>query len=128
MKRKRKVKVDPIGINNVCFSLANDLNPKDDRQKSWKKQRLTRGFDSTELWNLDTTIAKFILPRLVAFRDNQLEMRIVDENDKWIINLNKMISAFELLTTGEVIFQKSDTKVIQSGLKSFATYYNALWN
>lgn len=33
------------------------------------KQRWTRGFDDSELWSLDWTIAKFVLPRLKAFRE-----------------------------------------------------------
>lgn len=33
----------------------------------YKEQRKLRGFDDTELWNLDFTIAKFILPRLKRF-------------------------------------------------------------
>lgn len=41
------------------YGLAFDEDIKEDvRQKKWKKQRKKRGFDDTELWNLDRTIAK----------------------------------------------------------------------
>ena len=33
----------------------------------WPLQRLTRGFDDRDLWNLDRTIAKLIVPRLKIF-------------------------------------------------------------
>ena len=35
------------------------------------RQRWTRGFDDTELWSLDETIAEFALPRLKAFRERE---------------------------------------------------------
>lgn len=66
MELFRKNEKDPYGIPNVCFSLA---EPDDDRWEDWEYQRRTRGFDDTELWNLDSTIVKFILPRLKVFRD-----------------------------------------------------------
>jgi hypothetical protein len=40
----------------------------DTRHFTWFKQRLELGFDSRELWGLDYTIAKFVLPRLIEFR------------------------------------------------------------
>lgn len=33
----------------------------------YKEQRKLRGFDDSELWDLDITIAKFVLPRLKRF-------------------------------------------------------------
>jgi len=33
-------------------------------------QRLTRGWDESETWSLDYTVARFIIPRLKFFRDN----------------------------------------------------------
>lgn len=39
------------------------------RRLRWFIQRRRRGFDDRELWGLDFTIAKFILPRLKAFND-----------------------------------------------------------
>lgn len=47
---------------------AHDLPDTDNRLKKFRKQREKYGFDNSELWNLNTTIAKFILPRLKAFR------------------------------------------------------------
>lgn len=55
---------DPYGIKNVNFSLIDNT---DDRWEDYKKQRLERGFDNSELWSLDSTIAEFVYPRLKAF-------------------------------------------------------------
>ena len=58
---------DPWGIPNVCFSIA---EPDDERWSKWKQQRMERGFDDTELWNLDVTMARFILPRLKVYKES----------------------------------------------------------
>lgn len=58
---------DPWGIPNVCFSLT---EPDEEHWSEWQQQRLERGFDDTELWNLDVTIARFILPRLKIYKEN----------------------------------------------------------
>ena len=59
-------KIDPLECNvpNICFSHATGLPKNDDRLETYKEQRLERGFDDSELWNLDITIINFILPRL----------------------------------------------------------------
>lgn len=58
--------IDPRGIKNVNFSLGEET---DEREPEWKAQRLTRGFDDTEMWSLDCTIAAFIAPRLKVFKE-----------------------------------------------------------
>ena len=70
-------------------------------------QRWTRGFDDTELWCLDLTIARFVLPRLKAFRDvvkvgvpaefidGDSEEDIERGGRAFALVLDKMIYAFE---------------------------------
>jgi hypothetical protein len=41
-------------------------------------QRRTRGFGDDELWNLDSTIARFVLPRFRAFRRDKSEWHVTD--------------------------------------------------
>ncbi len=43
----------------------------DTRHFKWWCQRRSRGFDDRELWNLDNSLATWLLPRLKAFRDTQ---------------------------------------------------------
>lgn len=50
---QKKPKVDPIGIPNVNFTVELPGAPKKFLAK-WRSQRLKRGFDDTELYNLDT--------------------------------------------------------------------------
>lgn len=103
---------------------ADTLKPDDDRHELFAKQREERGFDNTELWNLDKTIAKFILPRLIAFRDN-----VAPEGDyaseSWRNDLTKMITAFENLSNYDAI--NGDSQDVYKGLALFINNYRALW-
>lgn len=59
-------KRDPIKCNlpNVCFSL---MRKRDKRWHEMKKQRMSRGFDDSETWSLDSTIINFLYPRLKRY-------------------------------------------------------------
>ena len=72
-------------------------NTKDPREKLWKKQVKERGFDDRELWSLDFTISKFILPRLQAFKKQKAGYPGHLTEKKWDNKLDKMIAAFTLL-------------------------------
>ena len=63
-KKSRK----SFSLSKTCF--RHDKSKKALKaQKRWKLERKSRGFDNTELWNLDATIAEFTLPRLIAFKE-----------------------------------------------------------
>ena len=69
MKHKKKTpKADfkYMGIPNICFSLTNE---DDKREVEFKGQRLKRGFDDSETWDLRCTIANFIIPRLEQYEE-----------------------------------------------------------
>lgn len=146
---------DPYGIPNVCFSLA---KPDDDRWEEWQYQRKSRGFDDTELWNLDSTIAKFITPRLKKFKKNTHstpgvvvyeiggEEAVLNSdsetsekaNAKWMEILDKMIWTFENWDKepdtegvhGEEFRKLIDewNTKIKEGLDLFAKYFGSLWD
>jgi hypothetical protein len=87
---------DPICLKNMCFSLADKLDSEDPRQLDFYKQRIEKGFDDSELWNLDTTILKFILPRLKVFKE--ITPNFPNEfNDlkEWTNCIQKMIDSIE---------------------------------
>lgn len=106
------------------YGLSSTIPTSDSRQELWKQQREERGFDSTELWNLDSTIAKFITPRLKAYAQGELH------NVEWSNTLSKMIIAFDLLSSGEMVFMMDADKQasITEGLQLFADNYCSLWN
>lgn len=117
---------DSYGIKNVCFSTINQNNAQWD---CYKKQRLERGFDDSELWNLDATIAKFITPRLIAFYENvhetkthPSEMTIMD----WENTLSKMIIGFKLLSLDREK-TKEEEKQQWEAIKLFSKHFFNLW-
>lgn len=88
---------DPYGMKNINFSL--DLSEKEEK---FKEQRLERGFDDTELWNLDMTILKFILPRLKAFKEATIGYPGDFNNlEEWIKCIDKMIKSIEQILNDE---------------------------
>lgn len=76
------------------------------RQRTRKKWLKKHGqyIAPKELWNLDYAVAKFVLPRLIKFKENSLGFPGYDEADtmdKWQDILQKMITAFEYIVTDD---------------------------
>jgi hypothetical protein len=94
---------DPLGIPNVNFSCL-DGYTQDDIEKlaKYKQQRVERGFDNTELWNLYYTFALFILPRLVEFRKlTKAYPPDFETFEEWVEIIDKMIYAFDHIANEE---------------------------
>lgn len=117
--------------------------------KHWY-QRKTVGYDDSELWSLDFSIARFVLPRLKAFRQQKINGVPAsflskdggdspEEVDKaieaWKAEIDKMILAFEIIAEPdyEVAEEKygdwkSQDKKTKAGLTSFAKHFLNLWS
>lgn len=117
-------------------------------------QRVTRGFDDSELWSLDWTIARFILPRLKAFRAKNVHGvpirydAVIEEGnfspptyteEEWKAILDKMIRAFELsahqwdseyLKKNNLpdLYSKEYSDQLDEGLKLFYQHFGNLWD
>lgn len=112
--------------------LAYQLPKTDKRLKRFAKQRKTRGFDDTETWALDFTIAQFVLPRLKHLRDHRCGYPGCTTSEEWDKILGEMIAAFELLAEENLSWDtvaemKRQNRVISRGLRRFASWYRALW-
>lgn len=98
------------------------------RKKKLKKQLKKRGFDDSETWNLDSTISRFIYPRLLRFVEvnNGYPNGLTEE--KWNKILGKMSLAFlpepENYDTEEYTTWRKNRK---KGLKLFTKYFDQLW-
>lgn len=117
---------DPYGIKNVCFSLVDE---NDSRWDKYCKQRLERGFDDSETWSLDGTIARFIYPRLKVFLEDTKEIQCHPADitfDEWIKIIEDMVKGFELLANDDV---KTDDEniIVERALDLFREYFHALW-
>lgn len=105
-------------------------------------QRLTRGFDDSATWSLDTHLAQLIAPRLKLFKklnthawpgpvEGMPETGLFSTFEEWQEALGKMIYAFECYASEDRDyweFSEVERKKIQEGLFLFAKCYGALWD
>ena len=93
-------------------------------------QLATRGFDDTDLWSLDLTIAKFALPRLKAFKEGpKSSFPAVMTSEEWDVILDKMIAAFEIMCDGDrwPALNDEDAHTAQIGCELFGQWFTNLW-
>jgi len=96
--------------------------------KFFKKDE-TFHIEDKETWNLDVSLAKLILPRLIKFNQlrNGCPMSLTET--EWSDCLNQMIEAFEWYS-GENRWNENEFEMMQKhqkGIDLFAKYYNCLW-
>ena len=131
--------VDAMGAPNGCnlnFSLKEvELSTK----LKYLRERLERGFDDTEIWNLCDTVAMFILPRLKRFKEVNKGYPAELTPEGWDEVIEKMIYAFEhseyedLDYDGKNWFELPETEKneilckITEGLNLFARHFFDLW-
>lgn len=118
------VDIKTINIPNVCFSLTEE---DDKREKEFSKQRMERGFDDSETWALDYTIAQFILPRLKRY-DEIAEDAII-RSDKVKQQTKNVIAALELVIRdgeGENLSGREE-KEVEEGMRDFVEIFRELW-
>lgn len=113
---------DPLMHPNINFSLVSTLSEIGERKELYKKQRIERGFDDTELWNLDSTILKFVLPRLKAFKECTCGYPgNVKSEEEWQNILQKMIDSIEKIIIDEAKDEDYE------GFELFKKYFFNLW-
>lgn len=113
-------------MSKIELSLSKTISKTDKRQKKWTKQRKERGFDDTELWNLDCTLIKFLIPRLKAFKAKLYSFPCQITLEEWEQILDKMIKGFELYKAG--VLDKEEVKLVDEALDLFRKYFYDLWN
>jgi len=122
------------------WSLKKPLYVKktDNRYARHVKQLKENGFSDAETWSLDSVVCKFILPRLIRFREihNGFPGGWEDINEhKWKEMLDKMIFAFDWsLNCEEDKYNGLSEEVItenwkryQEGMDLFAKWFRHLW-
>ena len=91
-----------------------------------KKQRLTRGFDDSETWSLDATIAKFIAPRLERFIEIYKDF-VNDTETQYVPKMEQALEAFKMYVNDEDLYDEENYNKMMEGLKVFAEIFPALW-
>jgi len=110
------------------------INMKLSRKIHFLWQRLTRGFDDSELWSLNTTVAAFIEPRLRAYIDTYnhgFPMGLDGGNEAWLVMLEKMHRAFKLIVDSEgamYMLTEEEQAEVETGLNLFREHFFHLWD
>jgi hypothetical protein len=98
--------------------------------RSWPF-RIKHGFDYRDCWNLDNSVANYVLPRLKYFRSHKGAFQGYPTGlsvKKWEKIQDKMIFAFEQLVSQDYVYNKKIDKKVQEGLLLFSTYFRSLWD
>tara|TARA_Y100000034_G_scaffold137002_1_gene218238 strand:+ start:240 stop:587 length:348 start_codon:yes stop_codon:yes gene_type:complete len=113
------------------------IDKKDKRYKKHKKFKKANGFSPCETWALDSTIARFIAPRLryLAFKPYGYPMDFEYIED-WQEVLYKMVAAFDIIVDEERFYDfdcdkeraAKDKIIMEEGLDLFRKYYFDLWS
>lgn len=128
MKPPRK---NPHGqhIRKWGYGYASELPRDDKRHPKYKKQRAERGFDGTELWNLDTTFAKFMAPRLRAFAEEMVCHPNGTTETEWAETIEKIALGLDLMVTDDYfLMTKQQQRQVDTALKLFAQNIRGMWN
>lgn len=97
-----------------------------------KKKRQYHHFKNEELWSLDVTIAKFILPRLKRFKKHTMGHPAELTEKQWDAILDKIIFSFAFIAGPDMwnikyMGDEKTWKKVNEGLQLFAEWFNALW-
>lgn len=126
----------PDEINNDEEEIEYRLPTKLEQIGTWFRylwQRITRGWDNRELWNLDTTIAKFALPRLIEFRETGAEYGHPCDltHEEWLEIIDKIIYAMrsrvEDLEPDALSLYQEYAERVQEGFELFGKWFGDLW-
>lgn len=91
-------------------------------------QKVTLGFSDRDTWNLDYTMAKFLLPRLIRYKQicdccpSRLDVQ------EWNLILEKIIRSMEIVS-GEFSEYTIDSysEEVQEGCDLLGKYFTDLW-
>lgn len=132
------------------YNMQEDPEQKKKRRKKAQKFYKKYGFRYEECWNLDHTLATYILPRLAYMKDNytsypgdlaeynEFEELIKEGYDVWQEYLSKMILAFDHIIDEDldndpsIVDNKEEWEKWQKekneGLKLFGEWFEDLWD
>jgi len=105
------------------------------RYRPWKRdvrfliQRITRGWDDSETFSLDYSLAKLIAPRLKRFAEVRGGYPSGMTDKEWQADLDKMVAAFEFAASNEHwMAEPKEYEKHQEGIDLFAKHFFDLWD
>jgi hypothetical protein len=126
-----QLSIKPEGLNNICFSVADDVYEKEPEQKEkYRQQRFLNGFDDTETWHMDRTMALFIIPRLKRFMEVNNGIPIGETEESYDEKLRFIIQAFENYYATDQYYNSVDIeerKKLTDDVRLAVEYLSKLW-
>ena len=98
----------------------------DKRSKKYKKQFEKQGFDDTVTWALDTSIARFIYPRLKCFYKLSDKVIDIDSREGFREAIEEMIEGFKLLSKDGFYDPEQESK-IEKAWELLSKWHRHLW-
>jgi hypothetical protein len=102
--------------------------------KRQKKKFGIPTFKDNEIWDLDITLANYILPRLKRFKKVNVNSYPPDLSgiEEWHKIIDKMIWSFERIVNDDWSYEykrvKEQKEQYDTGMKLFAEYFLDLWD
>ena len=126
-----QLSIKPEALNNINFSVADEVYSKDlATREKYKQQRFEQGFDDTETWHMDRTIALFVIPRLKKFIELNNGIPTGETVESYNEKLNFIISAFENYYATNKYYESVDDaerKQLTDDVKQAVEYLSKLW-
>ena len=118
-------------LNNINFSVADEVYEKDlATREMYKQQRFEQGFDDTETWHMDRTMALFIIPRLKRFLEVNNGIPNGETEESYDEKIRFIISAFENYYVSDKYFNSVDIeerKKLTDDVRLAVEYLSKLW-
>ena len=126
-----QLSIKPEGLKNINFSVADEVYEKDpESREKYKQQRFEQGFDDTETWHIDRTLALFIIPRLKRFIEVNNGIPNGETVESYNEKLNYIINAFENYYATDRYYQSTDSaerKQLTDDVRKAVNYLSNLW-
>lgn len=112
------------------YGCLEELSETDERRPLYEAQRKERGFDDSECWNLDNTLAQFLVPRLKVFKENTNSYPGTLESEEWDAILQEMIDGFEIAANPDLCYgeDEENNKKRDRAVHLLSEYFNHLWD
>ncbi|WP_340152673.1 hypothetical protein [uncultured Marivirga sp.] len=122
--KSESIDIKYLKIPNICFSLT---EKDDEREEQFRKQRMERGFDDSETWSLDYTVASFIIPRLERYQELANERLARDK--QLIREVDMLLEAMKLIVKdeGSHLWNEKEKDIVTQGLALFPKVFTTLW-
>ena len=133
-KNKKKdiiqLSIKPEGLKNINFSVAEECYNDSATLEMYTQQRFENGFDDTETWHIDRTLALFIIPRLKRFIEVNNGIPTGETVESYNEKLNFIISAFENYYSTNKYYESTDIeerKQLTDDVRKAVDHLSHLW-